>query len=56
MFPYTILNLNTSGKIQKKKKNAKDADDRYYCTDSKGRVTRVGSEKCENHKENEEHE
>lgn len=48
--------VNTSGKIQKKKKNAKDADDRYYCTDSKGRVTRVGSEKCENHKENEEHE
>ena len=37
--------VNTSGKIQKNKKNAKDADDRYYCTDSKGIVTYEGMEK-----------
>ena len=37
--------INTSGKIQKNKKNAKDADDRYYCTDSKGIVTYEGMEK-----------
>ncbi|MDO4267000.1 MAG: cell wall-binding protein [Eubacteriales bacterium] len=47
--------VNTSGKIQKKKKNAKDADDRYYCTDASGRVTRVSTEKCENHVDNEDH-
>lgn len=32
-------------RIQKNKKNAKDADDRYYCTDSKGIVTYEGMEK-----------
>ena len=37
--------VNTSGKIQKNKKNAKDGDDRYYCTDSKGMVTYEGTEK-----------
>lgn len=37
--------VNTSGKIQKNKKNARDGDDNYYCTDSKGRVTYQGSEK-----------
>ena len=37
--------VNTSGKIQKNKKNAKDADDRYYCTDGKGIVTYEGMEK-----------
>lgn len=37
--------VNTSGKIQKKKTNAKDGDDNYYCTDSKGVVTYKGSEK-----------
>jgi glucan-binding YG repeat protein len=39
--------INTSGKIQKNKKNARDADDKYYCTDSKGIVTYEGSEKWE---------
>ncbi|MDD3252591.1 MAG: cell wall-binding protein [Lachnospiraceae bacterium] len=43
--------VNTSGKIQKKKNNAKDGDDRYYCTDSKGIVTYVGNEKKEKEKE-----
>ena len=37
--------VNTSGKIQKNKKNAKDGDDKYYCTDSKGVVTYEGMEK-----------
>lgn len=37
--------VNTSGKIQKNKKNAKDGDDRYYCTDNKGMVTYSGYEK-----------
>ena len=48
--------VNTSGKIQKKKKNLKDADDRYYCTDNDGHVTRISNEKCEDHKNNEVHE
>lgn len=37
--------VNTSGKIQKNKKNAKDADDYYYCTDSDGIVTYKGADK-----------
>ncbi len=37
--------VNTSGKIQKKKTNIKDADDRYYCTDSDGIVIYRGNEK-----------
>lgn len=37
--------INTSGKIQKGKKNVKDADDHYYCTDSRGIVTYEGNEK-----------
>lgn len=39
--------INTSGKIQKNKTNIKDADDTYYCTDSKGIVTYIGAEKYE---------
>lgn len=39
--------INTSGKIQKNKTNAKDADDNYYCTDSKGVITYKGSQKWE---------
>lgn len=39
--------VNTSGKIQKKKTNVKDADDMYYCTDSQGVITYKGSEKWE---------
>ncbi len=37
--------VNSSGTIQKNKTNVKDADDYYYCTDSKGIVTYSGSEK-----------
>lgn len=37
--------VNTTGTIQKKKTNIKDADDTYYCTDSRGVVTYKGSEK-----------
>lgn len=37
--------VNTSGKLQKKKTNVKDADDYYYCTDSQGVITYKGSEK-----------
>ena len=40
--------VNTSGKIQKSKKNIKDADDYYYCTDSDGVITYKGTEKYEN--------
>ena len=42
--------VNTSGKIQKKKTNIKDADDRYYCTDSAGIVIYTGSDKWEKEK------
>ena len=31
--------INTSGKIMKKRKNIKDAGDRYYCTDCEGVIT-----------------
>lgn len=37
--------INTSGAIQKKKTNIKDAEDTYYCTDAKGIVTYTGDEK-----------
>lgn len=37
--------INYSGKIQKNKKNARNADGRYYCTNSEGVVTYEGSEK-----------
>lgn len=37
--------VNTSGNIQKKKTNIKDADEIYYCTDENGVVTYSGSEK-----------
>lgn len=40
--------VNTSGKIQKNKKNVKDKDDMYYCTDKDGIVTYIGSEKNTN--------
>ena len=39
--------INTSGKIMKNKKNIKDADDVYYCTDKKGIITYTGDEKQE---------
>ena len=50
--PTTILNdqntylVNTSGSIMKNKKNLKDTDDGYYCTDSKGHVTGYSETKC----------
>lgn len=37
--------INTSGKLQKNKKNVKDGDDKYYCTDGNGVVTYEGNEK-----------
>ncbi len=37
--------VNTSGVIQKKKTNIKDADGTYYCTDAKGIITYQGDEK-----------
>lgn len=37
--------VNTSGVIQKKKTNVKDADETYYCTDASGVITYSGSEK-----------
>lgn len=40
--PYLI---NTSGKIQKNKKNVKDSDGNYYSTNAKGIVEYQGSEK-----------
>lgn len=38
--------VNTSGSIMKNKKNLKDTDDSYYCTDSKGHVTGYSETKC----------
>ena len=37
--------VNQSGKIQKNKKNVKDADGVYYSTDKDGVVTSVGDKK-----------
>ena len=37
--------INTSGKIQKNRKNAKDSDGTYYSTDKNGIITYTGSEK-----------
>lgn len=37
--------INYTGKIQKNKKNVRNADGRYYCTNSEGVVTYEGSEK-----------
>lgn len=37
--------VNTSGKIQKNRKNIKDADDKYYSTNAEGVVTYSGYEK-----------
>ena len=39
--------ISTTGKIVKNKKNVRDADDVYYCTDSKGVITYSGDEKWE---------
>lgn len=47
--------LNESGSIAKNRKNVKDADGNYYCTDEYGRVTRYSSEKCTEHSKNEVH-
>lgn len=47
--------VNTTGKIQKKKKNTRDGDDRYVCTDAQGIVIYQGSEKCEHHSDSEAH-
>ncbi len=37
--------VNQSGKIQKNKKNVKDADEVYYSTDKDGIVTSAGNKK-----------
>lgn len=37
--------VSTSGKIMKNKKNIKDSDDTYYCTDKDGIITYEGGEK-----------
>lgn len=37
--------VNTSGKIMKNKKNLKDGNDVYYCTDKSGVITYSGTEK-----------
>lgn len=39
--------ISTTGKIVKNKKNVRDADNVYYCTDSKGVITYSGDEKWE---------
>ena len=39
--------LNETGAIQKSKKNLKDADGYYYCTNSDGTLLHVSSEKCD---------
>ena len=50
--PVTVIDdasaylVNTSGSIMKNKKNLKDTDDGYYCTDSKGHVTGYSETKC----------
>lgn len=42
--------VNTSGTIAKNKKNVKDADENYYCTDKDGVVTYRGTDKYEKEK------
>lgn len=37
--------VSTSGKVMKNKKNVKDADDTYYCTDKNGIITYQGTDK-----------
>lgn len=39
--------VNTSGKLQKNKKNLKDADGTYFCTDARGIITYQGDDKQE---------
>lgn len=39
--------VNTSGKLQKSKKNIKDADDMYYNTDSTGKILETSSDKIQ---------
>ena len=48
--------INTSGSIQKNRRNLKDREDNYYCTDSDGVITYFGTEECENHNRDEKHE
>ena len=38
--------VNEKGSIQKNKKNLKDADETYYCTNSKGILLHSSTEKC----------
>lgn len=38
--------LNTSGSIMKNKKNVKDGNDMYICTDKDGKVAYYGEDKC----------
>lgn len=47
--------VNTAGSIQKGRRNVKDRNGYYYCTDDQGRITYRGDEKCENHNDNEQH-
>ena len=54
----SVYVVNTSGSIMKNKKNLKDTDDMYYCTDKQGHVVNYSDEKCSGdnecayHKEN----
>ena len=38
--------VNEKGSIQKNKKNLKDADETYYCTNAKGILLHSSTEKC----------
>ena len=42
----SVYVVNTSGSIMKNKKNLKDTDDMYYCTDKQGHVVNYSDEKC----------
>lgn len=48
--------INTSGAIQKGKRNIKDRDGNYYCTNKDGVITYYGSEEYQNHNRDEKHE
>lgn len=43
------LLLNESGSIMKNRKNLKDANEYYYCTDKYGFITRYSADKCVDH-------
>ncbi len=45
----TAYLVNTSGNIQKKKRNIKDRDGNYYCTNKDGIIIYYGTEKCNDH-------